>query len=375
MEVGSDSAGRARRDVLFLRPGLAAGYVLRILVLLLLVSAITAADDVKLSSAQRMAILRTFLAERPFLHRGLPRGKAGVHIEGDKITPADAELNQLIAQYGPVAKTGDRVQITAVRFEHQGILFEINGGADKRKGWRDRVSVGAIGVNPADPQDQPPGNSIYTNASGSSVFLAIKADAAALTTDRIKDMLLPVLDFNTKSVAEAYQKNLPPLLGQAVKEHHALVGMDKEMVTYTMGRPPHRVRENRDGKDYEEWIYGEPPRDVEFIRFFEDKVVSIEEMKVNGEKVVRTEDEVGALGGAMNASAKNQPAAMAAPNSASPTEQTSAPPTLLRPGEKPASTDDAPRGASPKLPPEPAPPPNAPNFNAPDLIGQTREMR
>lgn len=322
-------------------------------VLLLLVGTLAATDDVKLSGAQRMAILRTFLAERPFVHRAFPRGKTGIRIEGDRITPSEAEMNSLIAQFGPAAKVGERVQVTDVRFEHEGIVFEINGGPVKRKSWKDRISIGPIGGDPRSSKSQPDSDSVYTVSNGSSVFLAMKSDAASLTTDQIKDLLSPVLDFKTTSVAEAYQKSLPPVLAQAVKNHHALVGMDKEMVTYAMGRPPRRVRE----QNYEEWIYGDPPQDVQFIRFLEDKVVRIEEMTVSGEKVVRTQDEVGDLGGALNASAKQQtPGAMAVSNPAAGSEQPSKPPTLLRPDEKAGNADDAARDSKrdpdPKLPPD-----------------------
>jgi len=342
-------AHRAGRD------GTRRGGPLAVLVLVavtLVAPRLAAADDAKLSEAQRMAIIHTLLAERPFVHRTFPRGKTGIRIEGDKVTPSEAEINQLIAQYGSAAKLGERVQITAVRFEHHGISFEINGGPVKRKNWRDRVS---IGVNGADPRGaaQQADDSVYTNAQGSVLFLAIKEDTASLTADRVKEMLAPVLDFKAQSVVEAYQKSLPPLLAQAIKNQHALVGMDKDMVIYAKGRPPRRVRESRDGKDYEEWIYGEPPHDVEFIRFFDDKVVSIEEMKVNGEKIVRTQDEVGDLGGALDASAKkSHPDAMAGPESAaSAAEQPSAPPTLLRPGEQ-VGNDDATHNSKrdPKLP-------------------------
>lgn len=328
------------------------GCVLGILVLLIGTLASTHlafAKDVKLSGEQRMAILRTFLSERPFVHRALPRGNAGVRIEGEKITPSDADMNQLLAQFGTVAKPGERVQITAIRFEHEGIVFDINGGPVKRKSWRDRVSIG--GINPGSSQDQPGSDGVYTQSNGSSVFLALKGDAASLTTDQIKDLLSPVLDFKTMSVAEAYMKSLPPVLADAVKNHHALVGMDKEMVTYAMGRPPHRVRE----KNYEEWIYGNPPQDVQFIRFIEDKVVRIEDMKVSGEKQVRTEDEVGDLGGALSASSKKQPDAMAGSSPAVESEQPRKPPTLLRPGEKAGNADetqDSKRDADPKPAPD-----------------------
>jgi hypothetical protein len=75
-------------------------------------------------------------------------------------------------------------------------------------------------------------------------------------------------------------------------------------------------------------------------------------MKVSGEKVVRTKDEVGDLGGVLDASAKkSRPEAMAGLDAA--TEQPSAPPTLLRPGEK-VGGEDATRNSKhdPKLPPD-----------------------
>jgi hypothetical protein len=105
------------------------------------------------------------------------------------------------------------------------------------------------------------------------------------------------------------------------------------MVLYAMGRPPRRVRETKDGKEVEEWIYGAPPQDVEFIRFVNDKAVSIEDMKVSGEKLERTADEVGTL----DASAEKH----TRPDSMSADEERRRAPTLLRPGEKqenPAAT-------------------------------------
>src|SRR5947207_14206106 len=68
--------------------------------------------------------------------------------------------------------------------------------------------------------------------------------------------------------------------------------MNREIVIYAKGRAPKKVRE-RDGEtEYEEWIYGEPPADVDFVRMVGDEVVRVETMKVNGEKLVRSEREV-----------------------------------------------------------------------------------
>jgi hypothetical protein len=69
--------------------------------------------------------------------------------------------------------------------------------------------------------------------------------------------------------------------------------MDREMVTYALGRPPQKYRDkDADGTEYEEWIYGAPPADVQFVRFVGDEVIRIETMKVDGTKVVRTDKEV-----------------------------------------------------------------------------------
>jgi hypothetical protein len=313
---------------------------------LTIASALGFAED-KLSEAQRQEIIRAFLAEHPFVHRAVPRGKTGVHIAEDgKITPSEAELNQLIAQFGPAAKPGERAQISSVRFVHRGIIFDINGGPVKRKRWRDHINVEAGGIDPRASQSQQADPSADLNFNGSFVFLALKEDVASLTAEHIKDLLSPILDFKAANVAEAYQRSLPPLLAAAVKNHHALVGMDKDMVTCAMGRPPRRLRESQEGQDYEEWIYGAPPRDVEFIRFVGDKVVRIEDMKVSGEKLVRTQDEVGDL---LDASAQKQTRPDSA--AASQEEERRGAPTLLRPGE--TSTNPGGGGRDPNPTPLP----------------------
>jgi hypothetical protein len=136
--------------------------------------------------------------------------------------------------------------------------------------------------------------------------------------------MAPVLDFNVKSSAQAYVDTLPPIVRQAIGEHRALVGMNKEMVTEAMGRPPQRIRDkDEQSRSYEEWMYGEPPQDVQFIRFVGDEVVQVKIMKIDGEKIVRTQREV----------TLDDPAIAAAQPKPAPPKPANAP-TLRRPGEE-----------------------------------------
>ncbi len=337
----------------------------RLLLLLLLLPTLAYTADSKLSGPERTQIIRGFLAERPWVHRVLPRSKEGIRIEeGGKIVPSEADLNRLVSELGSAAKPGDRVKITAVRFIRHGIEFEINGGPVKKKKWSDHIQIGVNGMTPPQAKSD---DQLYSETNGSVVFLILK-DEASVTTDHIKDMLAPVLDFKSMSQVEAYQKSLSPVLAAAVKNHHALVGMDKDMVLFALGRPQQRLHETKDGQDYDEWIYGTPPQQVEFIRFVGDKSVRIEDMKVSGEKVVRTQDEVGNAGGTLDASAQknSRPGSASAPAgaTASDDQERRTAPTLLRPGEKQSTPDDARDPA-----PMPSPDPQSPQSPGPGSSG------
>jgi hypothetical protein len=147
-----------------------------------------------------------------------------------------------------------------------------------------------------------------------------------MNPQQFKDMLRPVFDFDAKSKLEAYLETVPPKVKTAIENHDVLVGMNREMVTYSLGRPPKKIREKdqETDVDYEEWIYGEPPKDVHFVRLVGDEVVRVEVMKVSGEKVVRTEKEVDLEAGSTVAkSSKDEPEV-----------RPSGAPSLRRPGEE-----------------------------------------
>jgi hypothetical protein len=241
-----------------------------------------------MSKKTRMELIGAFNSELVYIRSPFPMGKKGLTLKDGKISPDGQELQQLIAMWGPAVKPGDRAMISAVLIKDDRIHFEINGGPVRKKKWYQRIQIsgGSDRSVPLTPSDS------NANPRGSYVDLMFDHSVPDLTAEQLKDLLRPVFDFNSQSPLEAYLDTVPPKVKEAIKSHQVLVGMNREMVIYSKGRPPNKTREKDGEIEYEEWIYGQPPQDVDFIRFVGDEVVRVETMKVGGEKVVRTEKEV-----------------------------------------------------------------------------------
>ena len=131
------------------------------------------------------------------------------------------------------------------------------------------------------------------------------------------------------------------------------------MVLYAMGRPPKKIRDKDDsGVDYEEWIYGDPPQEVQFVRFTGAFVTRLEIMTVDGEKVVRTQREVELPSEETQvAEKKEQPKPANAPSLMRPGEQPeNAPAQTSQPASYPPPTLDPTNPGAPGSPPNPGPP-------------------
>src|SRR5262249_6762648 len=210
-------------------------------------------------------------------------------IKDGKVSPGSEELSKLLALWGPSVKPGDRALITQFQMKGDRMHFEINGGPVKKKKWYQQIEVGAGGgvMTPGGTQGDP-----INNPRGSYVDLVFDHHIPDLSVEQVKEMLRPVFDFDSKSPLEAYLESVPPKVKDAIRAHHVLVGMNREMVIYAKGRPQKKIREKDGDVEYEDWIYGEPPQDVDFIRVVEDEVVRVETMKVDGQKIVQTEKEI-----------------------------------------------------------------------------------
>ncbi|HTZ97667.1 MAG TPA: hypothetical protein VMB18_14795 [Terriglobales bacterium] len=290
-----------------------------------------------ISKETRLELIHTFQDELIFIRTQFPMGKTGLTLKDGMVSPSGADLQRMIALYGPAMRPGDEAHLSAVTVSNNKIHFEINGGPIRKKKWYQHIEVGAGGstapIAPSNPSANP---------HGSYVDLVFDHYVPDLKPQQLKLLLRPVFDFDAKSAEEAYLDTLPPKLKDAIKNHNVLVGMNREMVLYAKGRPPKKDREKDGEAEYEEWIYGTPPEDVDFVRFVGDEVVRVETMKVDGQKIVRTEKEI-------EMAPKPAVADAARPANA---------PSLRRPGEEvPNDSPDAPRSTSPSPQPVPAPPP------------------
>jgi len=223
----------------------------------------------------RLYVIRGLQSEIAFARKPFPMGTKGLTLREDgTLTPSGSELDKAVAVLGPSVRPGDRVRITQVKIAKDYILFELNGGPKKKKKWYEHIDVGMAGSGVPSVTQTPPEQP--ENPRGTLLILAFTGFVPEIAPDALKELLQPVLDFSSKSAAAAYLDTIPPKAKQAIQNHQVLVGMDQVMVIYAKGRPGKKVRETDDqGKPYEEWIYGQPPEDVEFVRFSAGEVVRL----------------------------------------------------------------------------------------------------
>jgi hypothetical protein len=97
-----------------------------------------------------------------------------------------------------------------------------------------------------------------------------------LTAAQVKALLAPLISFDVKTPIQAYTDTLPTPLKNAILDHKVLVGMNTEMVMFAKGQPNSKSREMDEQMPFEEWIYGTPPEEVDFVRINGNRVIRVE---------------------------------------------------------------------------------------------------
>ncbi len=295
-------------------------------------------EDKPLTAASRQGLITAFAAEQGFAKRPLPLGTPGLmlHANGELKIGNDDYYDGMVRK-GAAAKTGERVAITDIRIKPKEIVFELNGGPERKHKYLRHISIGTDPsyTNPV-VQDDP------VEPTGSRLTLVFEKYVPDLTPDDLRGLIQPVIDFKTKSPIEAYTDTLPPKLKKAILDHQALVGMNRKMIIYAMGAPEQKVREKDGQMPYEEWIYGEAPKPVQFVRFNGDRVIRIETASVGRTPTIRSQDEtdgyltprpIRSVGGDTVASANGERRPSAAPTLRMPGE--AAPAGPMQPVHKP----------------------------------------
>jgi hypothetical protein len=317
----------------------------------------------KLTNRNRQELIRILQAEQGFAMRPMPKGHRGLTLEANgPLEPAGQEYLDMITSQGMAIKPADRVILSDVKIEHDRIILDLNGGPDHKHRFLRHVSIGADPnyTNPVVADDG-------VEPAGSRITLVFKGGIPEITGEQVKSLLSPLLDFGLKSPVQAYTDTLPQVLKDAILEHRVLVGMTAQMVLFAKGQPDSKTREVDGKTPFEEWIYGQAPKDVEFVRFVNSRVARVEIAKVGEEPVIRTADETG---GAVPLPTRTVKMGDAQASDAQ-TSVPKAPPSLRKPGEKLPSDNDKNSAAGSMQPvefpkdtdgnkPEPQTPPSTP---------------
>lgn len=249
-----------------------------------------------LDAKTRFALERALQSEQGFANRPFPRGHKGLILQANgKLEPAGtAYLNTVISE-GLSAKPGSRVVVTDVKFDHSKIILDLDGGPDGKHRFLRHLQVNLgdpgledTGLDPslANPNGEP---------AGSRITLTFSGGVPELTPAQLKDLIAPLISFDVKSPVKAFTDTLPTKLKNTILAHKVLVGMTTDMVTFAKGLPDRKTREMDGQMPFEEWIYGTPPEEVDFVRINGNRVIRLEVSRDGEPLQIFTKDVVTAM--------------------------------------------------------------------------------
>ena len=227
----------------------------------------------KLTEQDRIALVRGLVAEYATVKQFLPRSKKPLPFESNGTFDKKA-WEEAAHEYGPAGRVGDLVHITKIGIEADRLVLQINGGFNGGRKWYSDAQIGGgIGGGAMHPLSNGDSNA----PGGTTIEILFHKPLEPMKADDVKKMLASVLDFDRHSASKLYAEELPPPMKKAIAAKKAIVGMNRDEVMMALGRPDHKSRETRDGTDYEDWVFGQPPGKIVFVTFAGSKVVKVKE--------------------------------------------------------------------------------------------------
>ena len=287
----------------------------------------------ELDPKTRLQLLRVMQAEQGFAMRPFPRGHKGLTLAANgKLEPAGEGYIEMVTSQGMSANPGDRLVITDIKFDRNKIIFDLNGGPDPKHRFLRHIQLGT------GPTMDPVVQSNDQDPTGARLTLTFDSHVPELTGTEVKALLAPLISFDVKTPIQAYTDTLPAKLKAAILDHHVLVGMSTDMLLFAKGAPDSKSREMDGQMPFEEWIYGKPPQEVDFVRVNGNRVIRVEVAKVGVPPVIFDKDEVEGLmrtdGTPLDPEATQRVAKVGDVQRDPDKEAAGAPPSLRNPGEK-----------------------------------------
>jgi hypothetical protein len=297
-----------------------------------------ALDKTELDPKTRLELIRALESEQGFAMRPFPRGHKGLTLAANgKLEPAGENYLNMVASEGLSAKPGARVVITDIKIDRSKIVFDFDGGPDAKHRFLRHVQISA-GPEMGDPDIDPTIANSAGDPVGSRLTLTFADHVPEITSAQVKALLAPLISFDVKSPVQAFTDTLPPELKNAILGHKVLVGMTTDMVMFAMGQPTTRTREMDGQMPFEEWIYGTPPQEVDFVRINGNRVIRLEVARDGEPLQIFTKDVVSAMmttdGTPVITAQANTRTVREGDVETDPNKQASAaPPSLRKPGE------------------------------------------
>jgi hypothetical protein len=240
----------------------------------------------------RILLERDLQSEQGFANRPFPRGHKGLTLEANgKLSPAGEGYLNMVINEGLSAKPGSRVVVTDIKIDKSRIILDFDGGPDAKHRFLRHIQISA-GPPMGDPDQDPSLMNEQGDPAGSRVTIVFANYVPVVTAAQVKELLAPLISFDVKTPIQAYTDTLPTALKDAILDHKALVGMNIDMLMFAKGQPNTKSREMDGQMPFEEWVYGVPPEEVDFVRINGNRVIRVEIAKDGQPLAIFTKDVV-----------------------------------------------------------------------------------